>query len=328
MRQGDGPGELVGLPPARVVGEQAAREHERHPGRQQREDPHGGPAYGPPTGASGARSSRRPTMTAMCPSLGFSSAAFFGRALDETCKVVAEAGYAHLEVMVTKDPASQDPARMALDRPHLRPDDRGDPRAFAAADPEDLGHRPGGEDLPLDRSRRGSGDPLGGDAPTVPMAAWLPALAGRTPAGAGAAHRRDARDREHVPGPDGRTRHALPREPGPRRTRRASNTSCSTPATLPWPVTIPVEVRRRFGPRVRHVHLSDNAGKGWDSHLPPGEGVLDLDRFMRELAASGYAGSISLEVDMRRTWSDPVLLQERLVAMRERCEAGLAGTAP
>ena len=52
-------------------------------------------------------------MTAMCPSLGFSSGAFFGRALDETCKVMAEAGYAHLEVMVTKDPASQDPARMA-----------------------------------------------------------------------------------------------------------------------------------------------------------------------------------------------------------------------
>ena len=31
-----------------------------------------------------------------------------------------------------------------------------------------------------------------------------------------------------------------------------------------------LEVRRRFGPRLRHVHLSDNAGRGWDSHLPPG----------------------------------------------------------
>ena len=76
------------------------------------------------------------------------------------------------------------------------------------------------------------------------------------------------------------------------------------------------------------MHLSDNAGKGWDSHLPPGEGVLDLDGFMRDLAASGYAGSISLEVDMRRSWTDPVLLQERLVAMRERCEAGLGGPRP
>ena len=33
-----------------------------------------------------------------------------------------------------------------------------------------------------------------------------------------------------------------------------------------------LEVRRRFGPRLRHVHLSDNAGRGWDSHLPPGHG--------------------------------------------------------
>ena len=33
-----------------------------------------------------------------------------------------------------------------------------------------------------------------------------------------------------------------------------------------------VEVRQRFADRLRHVHLSDNAGKGWDSHLPPGRG--------------------------------------------------------
>jgi len=41
-----------------------------------------------------------------------------------------------------------------------------------------------------------------------------------------------------------------------------------------------LEVRRRFGDRMRHVHLSDNAGKGWDSHLPPGQGVLALDAFL------------------------------------------------
>ena len=74
----------------------------------------------------------------------------------------------------------------------------------------------------------------------------------------------------------------------------------------------PVEVRRRFGERLRHVHLSDNAGKGWDSHLPPGEGVLDLDAFCDDLVADGYAGAVSLEVDLRispirsgcaRSWS-------------------------
>ena len=52
----------------------------------------------------------------------------------------------------------------------------------------------------------------------------------------------------------------------------------------------PIEVRKLFGERLRHVHLSDNAGKGWDSHLPPGEGVLDLDRFLEDLAGFGVRG--------------------------------------
>ena len=52
-----------------------------------------------------------------------------------------------------------------------------------------------------------------------------------------------------------------------------------------------VEVRRRFGDRLRHVHLSDNAGRGWDSHLPPGQGVLPLDPFVDDLVASGFDGT-------------------------------------
>ncbi|MGZ4150788.1 MAG: sugar phosphate isomerase/epimerase family protein, partial [Actinomycetota bacterium] len=76
-----------------------------------------------------------------------------------------------------------------------------------------------------------------------------------------------------------------------------------------------------FGDRVRHIHLSDNAGKGWDSHLPPGEGVLPLDAFLRDLAASGYDRTISLEVDLRRYLTEPARLREVLVGMRERVEA-------
>ena len=86
----------------------------------------------------------------------------------------------------------------------------------------------------------------------------------------------------------------------------------------------PIEVRRRFGERLRHVHLSDNAGKGWDSHLPPGEGVLDTDAFLDDLAASGYAGDVTLEVDLRRHLTDADRLHGVMVAMRERCEARLA----
>jgi sugar phosphate isomerase/epimerase len=86
-----------------------------------------------------------------------------------------------------------------------------------------------------------------------------------------------------------------------------------------------VHVRRLFGDRLRHVHLSDNAGKGWDSHLPPGEGVLDLDAFLRDLGASGFGGTVSLEVDLRRRADDPAGVRSLLVSMRERAEAELNG---
>jgi sugar phosphate isomerase/epimerase len=83
-------------------------------------------------------------------------------------------------------------------------------------------------------------------------------------------------------------------------------------------------VRRRLNGRMRHVHLSDNAGKGWDSHLPPGDGVLPIDTFLEELASDGYAGAVSLEVDLRRTLGDPAEVLRVMTAMRERCEARLA----
>ena len=85
-----------------------------------------------------------------------------------------------------------------------------------------------------------------------------------------------------------------------------------------------VEVRRRFAERMRHVHLSDNAGKGWDSHLPPGEGVLDLDGFLDDLAADGYRGAVSLEVDLRRYLTDDTMLRSVMVAMREHVESRLS----
>jgi sugar phosphate isomerase/epimerase len=88
-----------------------------------------------------------------------------------------------------------------------------------------------------------------------------------------------------------------------------------------------VDVRRRFDSRLRHVHLSDNAGRGWDSHLPPGEGVLELDPFLDDLVASGFDGTISLEVDLRRYLTEPVKLHDVLVTMRERVEARLANGA-
>lgn len=51
----------------------------------------------------------------------------------------------------------------------------------------------------------------------------------------------------------------------------------------------------KYGDRLRHVHLHDNRGTD-DLHLPLGAGTLDLASCIRSLKASGYDGTITLEV--------------------------------
>src|SRR5436190_2619841 len=46
------------------------------------------------------------------PRLLFSTAAFFARPLDDTFRLIADCGYSGVEVLVTGDPASQDPTLM------------------------------------------------------------------------------------------------------------------------------------------------------------------------------------------------------------------------
>jgi sugar phosphate isomerase/epimerase len=85
----------------------------------------------------------------------------------------------------------------------------------------------------------------------------------------------------------------------------------------------PVEAAARLGDRLAHVHLSNNAGKGWDSHLPLDQGVLDLGRFLEALATRGFRGAISLEIDLRDHLDDDQGLRRILSRNRELCEAGL-----
>lgn len=51
-----------------------------------------------------------------------------------------------------------------------------------------------------------------------------------------------------------------------------------------------------YGHRVRHIHLHDNTGGHADLHLPLGAGTIDMHRTLRALKATGYDGSITLEV--------------------------------
>lgn len=56
----------------------------------------------------------------------------------------------------------------------------------------------------------------------------------------------------------------------------------------------PVEVYTQLAGRVAHIHLSNY--KGGREHLRPETGRLKLDRLLARLAADGYSGAISLEL--------------------------------
>ncbi|MDP9406046.1 MAG: sugar phosphate isomerase/epimerase [Actinomycetota bacterium] len=82
------------------------------------------------------------------------------------------------------------------------------------------------------------------------------------------------------------------------------------------------------GDRVVHLHVSDNFGNGKDSHAPLGSGILPLAAFLRHVAASGYAGTITLELDCRAYLDSREGLVAFLAGERAKAEAMLAGHVP
>jgi sugar phosphate isomerase/epimerase len=253
------------------------------------------------------------------PGLLFSTAAFFARPLGEILRLVAETGYVGVEVMVTKDPASQDPHKM---------------RQLADGYGLSIGaiHAPC---LLLTRRVWGT-DPIGKVYRAIEVAeqAEVPLVIVHPPYRWQMGYRRWLEDR--LPAWIERTgvtvavENMFPLRVAGRDVTFHANQDLEELDGLPNIVLDTshaavakhdlIEVRRRFDHRVRHVHLSDNAGKGWDSHLPPGEGVLQLDEFLDDLALEGFDGAVSLEVDLRRYLTDDARLREVMVAMRERCE--------
>jgi sugar phosphate isomerase/epimerase len=76
--------------------------------------------------------------------------------------------------------------------------------------------------------------------------------------------------------------------------------------------------------RLAHVHLSNNAGRGWDSHAPVDTGVLPLGDLLDSLAADGFAGTVSLELDLRSALDNPARLRDALRHNRAFCEHRLS----
>jgi sugar phosphate isomerase/epimerase len=88
-----------------------------------------------------------------------------------------------------------------------------------------------------------------------------------------------------------------------------------------------LEVYATLRDRIVHVHLSNNAGRGWDTHAAVDTGILPLDALLDELAADAFGGTISLELDVRAMLDDRARLLEALRHNRAVCETRLAARA-
>lgn len=75
---------------------------------------------------------------------------------------------------------------------------------------------------------------------------------------------------------------------------------------------------REWGPRLRHLHVTDGSGSALDEHLFPGEGDQQAFAVLGQLMADGFDGHVVLEVNSRKLGSHELRAQ-RLA----ECLAGL-----
>jgi sugar phosphate isomerase/epimerase len=253
-----------------------------------------------------------------------STAPFFLRPVREGFRHFADAGFSGVEVMVTRDETTQDPTSLfAAATEH-------DLRVAAVHAPFLLLNRWVWDSDPIGKVTRSieMADHLG--APLVVAhppyrwqdryARWLTDDAQVIAAEAGvtlAVENMFAPRLGRIPGP---AMHARSLDPYPHLTLDTSHAAVGGADLL--------ETAGAFGDRLAHVHLSNNAGRGWDSHLPVDEGVLPLDALLRRLADAGYEGSVSLELDLRRWMNDPRAMNAVLERNRTFCAASISAPSP
>ena len=62
----------------------------------------------------------------------------------------------------------------------------------------------------------------------------------------------------------------------------------------------PVEMAKRLGDRLRHIHLTDGTGSAKDEHLVPGRGHQPVTELLEHLAGVGFGGHIVVEINTRK----------------------------
>jgi len=257
------------------------------------------------------------------PTIVISTAPFFRQPVRDALRAIAEAGFEAVEVMVTQDPDTQDPAPLgALTRSFGL-------RVAAVHAPFLIVTRRVWTPDPVEKIRRAARLAEGVGAPLVvvhPPYRWQ------------ASYRRWVAE-DLIPFSQGSgvtvaVENMFPiRVPGmpPARfhdeRRESADGAPSQVLDTSHAAVSGVDIRTVFDrnrDRIRHIHLSNNAGKGWDSHLPLGQGgVLPVDEFLADLAA-GFTGTVSLELDLRAWMRDERALHDLLVGQREYCEQRLS----
>lgn len=79
-----------------------------------------------------------------------------------------------------------------------------------------------------------------------------------------------------------------------------------------------------LAPKLVHVHLSNNAGDGRDGHLELEKGILPIDRFLSDLRRIPFVGTVSLEISVIRYLERPQELAKMLSKNREYVQTKLS----
>lgn len=74
-----------------------------------------------------------------------------------------------------------------------------------------------------------------------------------------------------------------------------------------------IEMADRMGDRLTHVHLTDSFGSAKDEHLVPGRGSMGVAEFLQHIVATGFDGSVVVEISTRRCDSK----EERIADLAE-----------
>lgn len=260
-------------------------------------------------------------------SMIFSTGSFFARPLDWAFGVIAEAGYDGAEVMVTQDPATQEPERI-------------NEMATAEGVPTPVVHGPF---LLLTRRVFGT-DPIVKAQRALELAAGIGAevMIVHPPYRWQRGFHSWLVEESHDEATDLGTRlgvenlfpvpvlgrhvrfhrYTLPEHLGPFR-----HLVLDTSHFAVTGVDI-VDAWRRLRGQACHLHVSDNRGNGRDSHAPLGQGILPLGSFLSAVGDSDYDGAITLELDCRRYLDDRSALVGYIRQEREKALDLLAGADP